>query len=84
MADVMISARQWFRVGAMDPTEIAARLRPHHQRAFERYLVAERALVIAGALDALDDTLTATRDAARRVAAGYAELIVKATASTDR
>lgn len=50
----------------------------HHQRAFERYLAAERALVIAAELRSVDPSLVAERDAARHVATGYAELIVAA------
>jgi hypothetical protein len=62
----------------MEPPEIAERLRAHHERTFQRYLVAERALVIADALGATDAKLIATRDAAQRVAAGYAELVAEA------
>jgi hypothetical protein len=77
----MISASACFRLHSMDPSEIADQLRPHHERTFRRYLVAERALVIADALGATDAKLIATRDTARRVAAGYAELIANAKRS---
>jgi hypothetical protein len=66
----------------MEPRDIAKRLHQHHQRAFERYLAAERAVVIGQALEPVADrVLIARRDAARHVAAGYAELIAQASAS---
>ena len=59
-------------------SETIARLQAAHDEAFERYLVAERALLIASHLDGDDTQIRAKRDELRRLAAGYARLAANA------
>ena len=55
-----------------------ARLQARHDEAFERYLVAERALWIAQHLDGDDTPIRLTRNELRHLAAGYALLAADA------
>jgi hypothetical protein len=61
----------------MDASAIA-RLQARHDEAFERYLVAERALRIAQHLDGDATPIRLTRNELRHLAAGYAVLAANA------
>jgi hypothetical protein len=58
----------------MDPSAIA-QLQARHDEAFERYLVAERALRIAQHLSGDPTRIRLRRNDLRHIAAGYAEMV---------
>lgn len=59
-------------------SETTARLQAAHDEAFERYLVAERALRIAQQLSGDPTPIRLRRDDLRHIAAGCAEIVENA------
>jgi hypothetical protein len=59
-------------------SETIVRLQAAHDEAFERYLVAERALRIAQHLDGDPTPIRLRRNDLRHIAAGYAEMVENA------
>ena len=63
--------------------DTVARLEAAHDEAFERYLVAERALRIAQHLSGDPSRIRLRRDDLRRIAAGYAKMVERVKRESD-